>query len=617
MQGAPGGQVDIMDPEKTLRAIEIGHDRLSWARITRAEHMDHYVGRWYGNKAIRRSKPLNLLAQAIGAWLPVLALNHPKVTLTPRRAGLTMEGKTLALLENENMDRMDAANTIYRLAIVEALFAPLAPTYTGLRNGGKLQTVFGLPYDPGQPFTVPIDFDDWALDPYSKTLAGRRWEAHRIYVSKRELLESPAFADKADAIMKLNTIEEGARGISPGADLTRPGAIAGDTLSQTIEMWNVCFYMGDKILEGTVPSRYAGKADWLRLVEYEGPGGGPYDHLVLGLPVPSNAMSLSQIAIQRDIADSTDKSMAKLFAQVGRSKKVLGYAPAGKKGADKLTEAEDGESVKMQDPNAAKVFDLDMVSADLPGLIQFAQQGWNNVAGNPTLVGGTGRISNTAAEAEILNSRSSVRLVDMQSCVTTFAAHHCRKHIWFYQTDPHASYEIPLDIPGTNDQLTIPYSVESRQGAPEDFKYECDVRSMAGSDPMQRAQRLELFFQAMQLAAPWIQAGVITLQGFFRVAQREIGAEGFDEMLGDPAMIMQQLQSEMTADLYNEQAGSTDPNGPRTGQRMPGRTAQTMMPQPGGAPMRQQPNPMGRQPRPSQGPRTAQGGSRQQTATKV
>lgn len=550
--------MDLLDAKKVIKAVEDGHTALSWARLAGADHIRAYTGKYYGNSKSKKARLINLTAQLVQAWMPTLALNRPKAVFAPRRGGpnLTMQAKMLSSLVNQALEEMDAARTLYRPAVTAALFYPLSPTYTGLRTGSHFLEVNGHQYDPGMPFTIPIDFDDWSCDPFAKSLAGRNFEAHKFTMSKASLLESPAFADKVDLIQRLTSIEDGGRARDEASQSEGQNGVWSQSLAERVQLWNVVIYQGDKIIEGTIPTAECGPAEWLRLAEFEGPQGGPYDH-IWWHNVPGNAMPLPPASVTRDIADAADTTAAKMVRGIAKSKKVLGYTPSGKDMAKSLDEAEEFSSLKMDDPTGAKVFDMDMMSPELMDLLGWMQGTWNNAAGNPTLIGGMGRISGTATEADILNARSSTRLLDMQEQVLSAARSHVRKHAWYFQTDPIMEYMVPIPLPkgdGSDEMVDIPYTPADRTGRPEDFKFEVDINSMAGIDPNMKAKRLVEALGIVGQMMPLAQAGIVQLPGLVRVLGRNMQVEGLDEVIGDPTMIQQNMQADMEAETMNQRA---------------------------------------------------------------
>jgi len=481
-----------------------------------------------------------------------------------------LQAKILSSLVNEAHEEMNSAVTLYRPAVTAALFYPMAITYTGLRTGRHFLQVEGHQYDPGVPFSTTVDFEDYSIDPFCKRVETRNFEAHKFTISKAALLESPAFADKVDLIRSLTPIEYG--GSDDGNRAMRSEGGASQAMQERVELWNVCIYNGDKIFEGTIPTRTSGTQEWLRFDEYEGPRGGPYDHLFWNI-VPGSAMALPPASILRDISEAADETARKMVRGIAKSKKVLGYQPSGKDTAKSLDEARDLSAVKMDDPNAAKVFDLNMMSPELTGFLSWMQQSGNTTAGNPTLVGGTGRIAGTATESEILNSRASSRLLDMSEQVLNMARSHGRKHAWFYQGDPIMEYTVALPMPngtGGTDLVDIAYTPEQRQGTtPEDFNYECDVTSMAGVDPNMKARKFVEGMTAFQGLIPMIQAGLLTVPGTMRLMQRNMQIDGLDEAIGDPNMIQQNMMADQQAETLNQRSKQATGGGSASPQQGP------------------------------------------------
>jgi len=531
-----------LDAAHVLETVEDAHSRMSWAREARADHLGAYAGAWYGsNNRTTRGRAVNLIAQVVNAFLPALAYNHPKPYLRPRRAMLDGETLLLSAQLEQLQEELDTGE-MYRYLIVDALFSPWAVTYTGLRNARRLHEVNGAFYDAGEPFTVPVDFEDYAVDCDAKTLKGRSWEAHKFVVSKEALLADPTFADAHERIEAMNTIERAGREQNPGNRLTAGGAGASNWMTERVELWNVILYRHDGILEGTIPTRQAGSitSDWLRLAWYEGPEDGPYDHLSWN-PVPSNLFPLPPIATIRSISDAIDMAMDKAIRGVKKSKKGVAYSPSTKDAAERINNAEDHFTIKTDDPAGAKVLDLNMVLDGIMPIISWMQGIGNTVAGSPNIVGGTGRIADTLGEAEILNSKANSRMQDMGQQVTKLAGKHMRKQAWFFQTDPNADYMVPLPLGPGGELIDVPMAAAERQFGPEDFRWEVMPGSMVAMDPNLRARRLVEILNVLGGLMPMFQAGVMRLDGTLRVLQQATGLSELTDMFNDPAAVMMQM----------------------------------------------------------------------------
>jgi len=572
----------ILNAQKVLAAIEAGHEQLRWARTARANHVDAYTGRWYGDQANPkklRPRVMNLMAQAVQSWLPSLAMNNPRFTCKGRLPGLDMQAKLLSSLVNRIHAETYTARTVYRAMIVEALFSPWAPSYTGLRTSNNLANVNGSFYDPGEPFTLAIDFDDWCMDPFAKHLEARRWEAHRFRMSKAEMLENPVFARNADLIASLHSIERGASDShrdGGGDDPTGVSHGSSDAISDTIECWNIIFYDGNRMVEGTLPTSPAGTAHWLRLAEYHGPDNGPYDHLSF-YPVPGKVSPLPPMASSRDSADYADEIASKIARGALKSKRGVAYSPAGKSTAEKINDADDFFTLKTANPKDVQVLDINMVQADMLPLIGWLTNAWNSSAQNPTLMGGNGKISGTATEADILNQRSSIKIGDMQQQVHDLAASHARKMAWFFQTDPLSEYQVPIDSGvrtpgGDRETIVVPYTPMDRTGKPQDFLFETDVVSMVGLDPNIRTARLLQAIQSLISFIPLAQMGIGNLSGFIKILERNLMVENLADILNDPMIVQQALMTaqaetmlQTQQDAAGQQGGAQAPEGSEAG----------------------------------------------------
>lgn len=535
-------------------SLDQGWKRLESFRLARKSILEYIAGPMYGPKFgdNRTYRPLNLLYQQVTSILPALIAANPKVVVRPKAVMLADWAAFYQQIINNLIDETNAGWSLVRACALEAMVSPLAIAYTGLRNRDRLYTLTGFD-DPGEPYTTPIEFDDWCVDPNARNLRERTWEAHKIRPTRAQLLASPYH--NREVIARLKATGDTPSRTDDADQLSRDRINEHEPLSERVALWHVVMYDGDRVFECEIPADEAvGGGYVMEPQEWVGPGDSPYEHLAF-TPIPSNAMPISPMMASYDMAHTADTLMEKLIDQVKRSKRLLGYRKAAKDDVKQVVKGEDGETVPMEDPRDSQVFDLNMVSPELAQLLPMFASGFQTVAGNPNLVGGQGRVADTAAEAEILASRAGIRTEDMRGCVIGFFERICRRWLWYLHNNDKLSGEVVINQRAGNPGTPVFMTAAERMGVAEDFGLELDVRTMSGVDHNLKAARLNEAMQVIMAAVPFAQAGVIDLRGLTNVLRRELGTESLEEILADPAGQQAQAMVQQMAAAQPSQAG--------------------------------------------------------------
>lgn len=592
-ESSPGigtGASPKITPARLQQADETAYQRLQNDRKSRLDHIQYYVGRWYGREGDRAkpSKPLNLVAQQVHAFVPHLVPRYvPRIK--PLRSGLEAEARKIQLLVDNAQREQDFREQVLEPGVIDAMFSPFATFYTSLRPGRSVLEIDGRDNDPGEPFTMFVEFDDVAVDPNAKDIRHALWFRHRYRVPRHWLLESPAFRGREDMILKLPAFEAAGdveadrrvEGLSTAAKDRQ------DAMFDTIELLNFAIYDRGQIFEATLPPKERGPAEYLRFEEFVGPDDGPYDYLSFHR-VPGNLLGQAPINVTRDIAEVGDDLANKIHDEAKRSKKLGGYKRGAVDDANAVADSADGAMVAMDDPNNVKVYDLSMVSADVVAILGSVGQQYQEAAGNPGLLGGTAEQSNTLGQDEILNQRAGVRVAFMGSKVISLIARITRKWAYYFQTDPIIDAQVAVPVEGVGN-VDMRYSAMDRQGGPGDFTYEAQVVGQPATDPNLQARRIIEFMQViLSNAAAFLPTvpgipPMFNLQGVVKTLAPMFGIDDPETIINDVQLTIDRMMAEQQADAWLAAANGQAPNLARpgvqagAGQRMAG-FMQQMMP---------------------------------------
>lgn len=596
-----------LTPSQAQDAIEAGYQRFHDDREYRQNQYEYYSTRWWGKRdEAKLSRPINLISQMVHAYVPQLVPRTFKPVHKPKRAGLQGEARKLDILVDNGLAEQNAIEEIYEPAVIDAMFSPFATLYTGLRGGSRVLTVDLQDVDPGEPFTEFIDFDCVAVDPNAKTVRQALWFAHKYRVPRHWLLESGAFQGAEDLINNLPAFENVVSQTSQQTEALSVGNMDRQwAMFDTVELWNIVIYDHNRMYEGTIPPRDYGPAEWLRFEPWNGPDGGPYDHLSF-YRVPGNLPAVPPVAFCRDIAESGDALMRKVIGQAERSKVVLGYRGGAEDDAASVANAADGSSQKMEDPSSTQVFKLDMIHGDVAKILEVVQVGYNNVSGGVQAMAGTEKLADTLGQEEILNQNANQRVIYMSGKVKAMIRSNLRKQSYYYQTDPVANYPVQMKVPGLG-PVDMSYDASTRRGGPADYSYEVQILDSIGQDPNLQAKRVIEFLMALGNLLPMAQMGLIDIRALAIELAPKYGIDNIDEIMPDPMMMLQRMQAEMGADQWLAQANASAPGlagpGVQDMRMQQGQGGQQMLPMyhpaagmmagPGGMPGMGQPGMMG------------------------
>ena len=76
-------------------------------------HIEYFVSRHYGQGQLQMSRPLNLVAQHVKAYMPKLVPSRIAHYPEPRRAGLELEALVVKRLLERDDEEQDLIETVY------------------------------------------------------------------------------------------------------------------------------------------------------------------------------------------------------------------------------------------------------------------------------------------------------------------------------------------------------------------------------------------------------------------------------------------------------------------------------------------------------------------------
>lgn len=603
-----------LDPASLSRAVDISYGKFAHFRRARSAMMASMVGRFYrADRTIGSSDkaaPINLLYQAASTMIPNLVFSDPRAKVSTDLLQYRDYAELLGLAIDQTVRKIKLRDTL-RSVIMDAIFMA-GFVKTGLAVGDEVLMFEGSQVPIGRPYAERVDPDDMILDPMARVwdeqaFIGNRYRVDADYVAQLGVMD-------ADALMKLASRYE------QGQNKSNVEEISGDRSSEYSDIARyvdlVDIYVPREKMVFTLPYQQGSAPDaFLATSEYVGPDSGPY-HMLAFTPVSDNLLPVAPAGIWYDLHVLGNRIARKLARQAEGMKRVLAYQGEAIDDAERISEAEDGEAIRVEDVDKIKEVNYGGASDDSYKWMQWVKGAFSEQAGSLELLQGENTNAPTATQAEMLNANASVRLSDMQNTVYNLTADVMDDIKFWVHTDPLTS--LPLAKRGPGGETQQVFSPDIKVGDWQDYHLRTKPYSMTRADPATQVRRRLEFAtnvipaaaQAFQMLGPGFKVGA-----FLHRMAVEVGLDDADEWLDDAA-----FQSFVIAQAM-AQTGDPGKANQYAAQQVPG-----VMPPGAGVPPQQpgqpgmnpgQPAPMMRGPQGGISPATEQAAAQQETAGKA
>ena len=560
-----------VSPRKLQLSVQRGFDRLSNFRNARMMFIRNYVGQYYDkSQGEIGTEALNLIFNAIRVLVPNIVMSFPHHSVKSNYIAYDDYAELLELALEHHDKQIDIKN-VYRQVIVDAIFT-LGIMKTGLAASDTIYAIDDYnQIDPGTIYTMPVDFDNFVADPGSKEwlFKDSAYIGDRIEVPRIKLLESGLYNNAL--VERLPSVDEQAQK-KKVRDLSRNrirSSSADDHLQEQVSV--VELWVPDANAVVTVPGdKDVMFDDYLRVDDYYGPKTGPYTILGLTPPVSSNPLPVPMVGVWNDLHVLANRMAKKIITQAERQKDILTYRRAAVDDAQSILNAEDGDTVAVDDVDGAKVLSLGGQQMSNESHLQQLNNWFNMISANPEALAGQRTDASSATEARILASNASVYLEDMKDSVYDAATKEARKRAWFLHTDPFINLPLiqRISIPAQYQQTPMGPMVtqspqivkrqvyltpEARKGEFLDYNFKIEPESMGRKDGQSR------FIEAMDFAVKILPAAVQAAQSmmlmgipfnvkvFILKMAKDRGIDWMDEVFDDPEFQMKMAMMMMRA----------------------------------------------------------------------
>jgi hypothetical protein len=476
---------------RLVTAFDHSRRKLQTFRERRLGMIRQFVGGAWSDGGAPDRVPVNFLEMALNIYRRQVAARAPRVMVRSKDGDNISFADDLEIALNIAIEDIKFDETMRRW-VLEAMFG-MGVLKVGLAPSDQRE-IMGFTHDPGQPFADVVDFEDFVFD-----ITAKRWDQVQFcgnrYALPLEAVQDLKMFPKKDLSKyeRRTTNEQGDQKISNMVD--DGGSYGEESYMDLVELWDIWLpYEGVVATFQTDPNGGLEDREPLRVVEWDGPEGGPYHLLSFG-DVPGQIMPLPPAALMIDLHELGNRVFRKLARQADRQKTITLVASANQDDGRRITNANDGDAVAVDRPEATK--DVRYGGVDQAGLAFFQQlrQLTSYFGGNLETLGGLNNATNTASQEQLVKSQATMRIADMQERATAASTDVIKAIAFYMWNDPIRAYRIPKKIPNSDMTIMAEMKPEKRNGEFPDYAIEIVPFSMQSRTP---SERLQSAMQVMQ-----------------------------------------------------------------------------------------------------------------------
>lgn len=504
-----GNASTSVENDRFLRSVRWSRRAAEPFRRKRSQIVRAMYGAHWQDGSFAASQPVNMLELTVRIWLRNLVAKAPTVSVTARDRKWKPLAADFELVLRQVIREIDLAHALEDAAF-DALTCPLGCVKTGITDAA-LGEARGFLHDAGLPFCDPVDFDDLAVDMASGRLEAMAYAGDRYALPYEMAMDSKLFRsrghDSRIEPKRYATVNDefGNRKVRE-LETVAAGDGSERDAEEMLELWDfwkprhrvVCSYVtgADGMPTG----------DPVRTVEWTGPEIGPYVFLSYGKG--KGIMRLPPVAALKDLHDTINRNFRKLDRQSGRQKTVTAVQAGAEADADRVVNASDGETVKVERTDSIR--EMRFGGAD-PSNLAFSLQLrdiYSYMAGNLDSQGGLSQSAGTLGQEELIRESASQTTEDMRTTTVRFARKAIEALASWVWYDPERIYLV--DKPLGDSGIAIPVRVDPKDREEADFlemAFDIMPSSMVDTSNGQRLRTMQVAIERTLLPLmPAVQA---------------------------------------------------------------------------------------------------------------
>jgi hypothetical protein len=438
---------------------------------------------WYDEQATAPC-PMNMIARAVNLLTPLLVSKCPKAMTRARIAQLAPYAETLRLTLNHLIRKIKLEDTV-RMGVLEAL-CYMSIFKTGIAVGGsKVPDAFGNTHDNGEIFCDLIYPEDYFFDITARRREEVDFEGNWFYVPYEFVMDSGLYKNTEflkDAYTNFDKL-------SPKKISTKNLSLRLNSLKPYVKLAEV-WIPGENIVV-TIPPKGCGNKP-LRVVDYNGPIGGPYDTMAFNT-FSESIIPVSPLYIGLDLHYYINTMARKMAREADAAKTVFPYQGNAADDAERVINAPHLQAIKVNDINAFTTLKLGEISDSSYKWVEWLKGLWSEFQGNANLLQGIQAQSPTLGQDQMLQANATASIDDMQQSVHNTLKSILTKMAHYIFTDPLMDVTVSKRKEGIG-EIPVRVTRDSMRGDFYDYNFDVEPYSMVRMNPNIRMQKL------MQLA---------------------------------------------------------------------------------------------------------------------
>lgn len=494
-------------------AVRASRGKTADFRTARNDVLKHYAG---------ENAVFNMMELAVTIYTTNLIVNNPRATCVTPLLEAKADAADLEVAINTLIDDIGLGETL-QLVVRDSLFG-IGACYIGIAEDDT-DTIFGGTVS-GKPFCHRIDTDDFIWDANATNWKDCQFMGHQYLCNLEELKESGEYDN--EMLEKMDKDEESdvdETGVERAETMTgRGGSLNSSDFEQMVRLCDIYLPRHKVIL--TFPSTMT--SAWtkpLRVTKYEGPPGGPY-HVLMYHTLPNNLEPMAPAQMWKELNEVANALFNKTFRQALRQKTVFGVNEGGEEDAQRLLEAQDGEMLKLANPDLIKTISYPGLDQGTVGAATISKDLFFLITGNLDVLGGLSASAPTATQDQMIAQSASKRLRFMQTAVIGHVRRVVRHLAAMLYADDVSEFNLSKTIEGID--IPFRYGPDRRANPISDYKIDVDAHSLVEKTPQEKNQFLMgLFSGVIAPSLPMVMqhGGMFDIKQFLSVIAKNENME--------------------------------------------------------------------------------------------
>ena len=485
--------------QRLKEQVEMAEKELEPFREQNARRTALYAGDGYGDNGQEVDTPFNVYNLALRIYQRQLIGGEPRANVRAKSPSAQPTAYEISLACKQLFSEINLQDTMKE--VVQQAMGGVGIVKVGVVTAGEEEWL-GILHDKEQAFCDPILFEDFAFDTNAKRWEEIDWAGNRYRLALEDLQDNPEWNQKV--LKGLDTQEsrqdEDLRQKSGEESVKRLGvqdSVFRDDLRKYVTVWDIWLPKENVVI--TIPD---GKAEILRVVEYDGPESGPY-FLLRFDPLAGNILPVAPGSHMERMAKLLNRAILKLGNQLDRQKTFTAITAAAQNAGDAKTieEIPDGGVGVLQDPTNSKEIRSGGIDQQSYAFTQGLMAWYNWIGGNFESVGGLASRADTAMQQEMELSGANGMLDELSDKFNQFLSKVMRALAYYEYTNKSKTRKLIKRVQGTNIDIESDWTPLKRSRDFFLFEFEVDPFSLKSKTPEQRLRQvLDLIPRATQLA---------------------------------------------------------------------------------------------------------------------